>query len=369
VRPAAYSFVHAARRRNVDPLRSAEPRKRRWWSWNEPEEDEEEPVGETPRLPLNAATILLDEPYEIVSGGKTWSPRNYDEEFRGPVTVQRALEESLNVPTARAAAAIGFDRVARTARALGIRSTMPELPSLALGTAEVTPLEMASAFATIANAGVHRDPWLVRGIDGPGGIAQAHGARWPYASDGTGADTPPVKPAAARGTDPGGAQAARARPAAEENDLVPASAAWIMTGLLEGVMIHGTGRTATQFGFDGIAAGKTGTSDGGRDLWFCGYTPDLLTLVWVGFDDGTPTHLSGAHGALPIWADYMKRIGAETTRRFEADSRLLWAPIDPSTGLIATRRCPDSRWAPFLPGTEPVMRCTRHESFWDRWRE
>ncbi len=350
----------------------AEAKKRRWWSWDDPDEttdpneiDEEPAIEEAPQLPFSAATILLDEPYEIESGGETWSPQNYDRAFRGPVTVQRALEESLNVPTARAAAAIGFDRVARTARALGIHSAMPELPSLALGTAEVTPLEMATAFSTIANAGERRQPWVIERIEGADGGTRELGSEWPYPSAGAG--SPPAEaPAASRGTRRG---IPRKGEVETDGDLVPPRATWIMTGLLEGVMLHGTGRTAAQLGFDGTAAGKTGTSDGGRDLWFCGYTPDLLTLVWVGFDDGTPTHLSGAHAALPIWAEYMKKIGAGTPRPFEADSRLLWSPIDPTTGMLAGRRCPDTRWAPFIPGTEPIMRCTEHESFWDRWRE
>ncbi len=349
-------------------------KKRHWWSWDEPEEEEEDeaiPLEEEeempPRLPFTAATVLLDEPYEIESGGKLWAPQNYDEEFRGTVTVQRALEESLNVPTARAAAAIGFDRVARTARALGIRSPMPEVPSLALGSAEVTPIEMATAFTTIANAGRLNTPWVLRRIERADGKAEPLGAAWPYPSGGGGEGAEAAEePAASRGAAQGGGSG---RSGVADADLVPQRATWIMTGLLEGVMLHGTGRTAAQLGFEGIAAGKTGTSDGGRDLWFCGYTPDILTLVWVGFDDGTPTHLSGAHAALPIWADYMKRIGAETSRPFEADERLLWAPIDPSTGMLANRRCPDTRWAPFIPGTEPVMTCTEHESFWDRWRE
>ncbi len=369
-------LVVPARRKGGVRSPIAEGKKRHWWSWDDPDEstdestdpnqiDEERTVEEAPHLPLSAATILLDEPYEIESGGKTWSPQNYDREFRGPVTVQRALEESLNVPTARAAAAIGFGRVARTARALGIHSTMPELPSLALGTAEVTPMEMATAFSTIANEGRRRQPWVIERIEGEDGGAQALRSEWPYPTGG--AEAPPVEaPAAGRGS---GRGIPRKGEAETDGDLVPARATWIMTGLLEGVMIHGTGRTAAQLGFYGTAAGKTGTSDGGRDLWFCGYTPDLLTLVWVGFDDGTPTHLSGAHAALPIWAEYMKKIGAGTSRPFDADARLLWAPIDPTTGMLAGRRCPETRWAPFIPGTEPVMRCTQHESFWDRWRE
>jgi membrane peptidoglycan carboxypeptidase len=364
--------VPAVNRRLDEPGEEIVPvrkkKKRRWWSWGDPEDDV--PVQAGPALPFNAATVLLDEPYEVESGGRTWSPGNWDRRFRGPVTVQRALEESLNVPTARAAAAIGLDRVVATAHALGIRSKLPEVPSIALGTAEVTPLEMATAFATIASNGAKQAPFLIRRIEDGTGRSQSLRAGWPY--------PPANQPLIAGATgghgrrEPGSAWSDRDAWQEASRDAntepVPRRAAQLMTALLQGVMIHGTGRSAARLGFDGIAAGKTGTSDGGRDLWFCGYTPDILTLVWVGFDDGTPIHLSGARGALPIWVDYMKRIGAETGKPFEGDSHLLWAPIDPTTGHLARRACPESRWAPFIPGTEPVVRCTDHRGFWDRWR-
>lgn len=364
----------AARAREVLPVR----KKRRWWSWGD-EDDEEEIEVRPPTLPLSAATLLHDEPYQVESGGKVWAPENWDHRFRGAVTVQRALEESLNVPTARLAAAVGFARVVRTARALGIRSSMPEVPSLALGTAEVTPLEMATAFATIAGGGTRVAPYMIQRIEDADGRARSLRAGWPFPPD----PEPSLESASSSGRSegPGPRRSGGARlpvaPAREDrpervegdDELVPHRQARLMTALLRGVMVHGTGRTAAALGFHGVAAGKTGTSDGGRDLWFCGYTPDLLALVWVGFDDGTPTHLSGARGALPIWVDFMKAVGAETLTPFEGEELLLWAPIDPATGQLARSRCPETRWAPFIPGTEPVLRCTEHRGFWSRFRD
>ncbi len=330
----------------------ARSHRRRWWRRRD-ERREEEPLedgdGETPpAMPLTAATILMDEPYEVLSGGKTWSPRNDDDTFRGPVTVQRALEESLNVPTARAAAAIGLARIVGTARALGITSVLPEVPSLALGTAEVTPAEMATAFTTIASGGRRRRLSLLRGVEDPSGAV----------GDGAPTDSRRTK-AARRGLDP--------PPAGDRS--IPEEAAHVMTALLQGVIENGTGRAAREMGFEGTVAGKTGTSDGGRDLWFCGYTPKVLTLVWVGFDDAAPTHLSGARAALPIWVDFMKRIGAETDAAFEADSDITWAAIDPVTGRLARFSCPEARWAPFIPGTEPSEACAGHRPFWSRWSD
>jgi membrane carboxypeptidase/penicillin-binding protein len=139
-----------------------------------------------------------------------------------------------------------------------------------------------------------------------------------------------------------------------------------MTGLLQGVLDHGTGRRARGLGYDGVAAGKTGTSDGGRDLWFCGYTPEVLTLVWVGFDDQTDTGLEGAKAALPIWVDFMEKIGADDQTPFEGMDEIAWASIDPETGGLAGSRCPSSRWAPFIPGTEPTETCREHRGFWAR---
>ncbi|HXI04382.1 MAG TPA: transglycosylase domain-containing protein, partial [Candidatus Saccharimonadales bacterium] len=163
--------------REVVPVRK---KKHHWWSWGEPDDEEEEvPEPAPPAFPLTAASILYDEPYQVESGGKLWSPQNYDHEFRGRVTMQEALEESLNVPTARAAAAIGLDRVVETARALGIRSPIQEVPSIALGTADVTPLEMATAFATIADDGKIHEPFLIRGIQDGSGKAQSLQAGWP----------------------------------------------------------------------------------------------------------------------------------------------------------------------------------------------
>jgi membrane peptidoglycan carboxypeptidase len=346
----------------VEPAKKR--RKRRWW-WptprrEEPEEEEDTEAYETPSIPLSSASILQDEPYELLTGGKTWAPRNWDNTFRGPVTVQRALEESLNVPTARAAALIGTERIVETGRALGIESPLPEVPSLALGTANVTPLEMATAFATIASEGTRRQSHILEGVTNSRTVLHQAGLPRPASR---------VEPSSDGGLATGTIRDIRWSVNEKGEQAVPRLAAQVMTALLQGVTHHGTAKSIRRLGFEGVAAGKTGTSDGGRDLWFCGYTPQVVTLVWVGFDDNTPTHLSGAKAALPIWVDYMKRIGADTRERFPGDEEIAWAAIDPATGELARRTCPKARWAPFVPGTEPVEPCRRHGRFWGWWRE
>jgi membrane peptidoglycan carboxypeptidase len=351
--------IAPARKKPEAPGQSIVPakrkKKRRWfWQPREPEESEEEEViQDVPSMPITAATVLLDTPYEVKTGGKTWAPRNWDHEFRGPVTVQRALEESLNVPTVRAAAAIGMERIIAMGHAMGIDSPLPNVPALALGTADITPLEMATAFMTIASGGKKRQPVLLRGVSSPSEVLHKTGVLGPGGRIGPGPDSS-VIPAGNRES------SAQAIPRKEAN---------LMTALLEGVIENGTGRSIRTLGFEGAAAGKTGTSDGGRDLWFCAYTPRILTLVWVGFDDNAPTHLSGASGAIPIWVDYMRQIGADTKAHFESDKSLSWVAIDPANGYLAHRSCPDVRWAPFTPGTEPEKSCDLHRRQRGFWRD
>ncbi|MFQ5701624.1 MAG: penicillin-binding transpeptidase domain-containing protein, partial [Acidobacteriota bacterium] len=259
--------------------------------------------------------------------GKTWAPANYDRTFRGPVTAEMALEKSLNVPTVRASRVIGLDPILETARRAGIETLLKPFPSLVLGAQEVTPLEIASAYATIANGGTQFRPTLVESVEGPDGAALF--SRRPGATPGA----------------------------------LPARASYLVTAALEGVMDRGTGSTARDLGFTGNAAGKTGTTDDYRDAWFAGYTPDILALVWVGFDDGSSTGLPGARAALPIWVDFMKHAGAQTDETFEEPAGIVWERVDPTSGGRARWSCPSAYWMAFLEGTEPTKRCDAHGWF------
>lgn len=281
---------------------------------------------------LTPATLLDDSPLELRSGGETWAPSNYDREFRGPVTVRQAFEESLNVPTVRAAQEVGLERIVELARRAGIRSPLEPLPSLALGAEEVVPLELAEAYGTFASGGVHRQAWAVGAVVGP---------------DGELIDAVASPPEGTR--------------------VLSRETAYLVDGLLRGVVRRGTARSAAALGYAGGGGGKTGTTDDTRDAWFVGYEGDLLALVWVGFDDNDRTGLTGATGALPIWVDFMDRLQRREPAAMRAPEGLIAVLIDPTTGALAVPGCPEVRRERFVPGTEPTERCREHESRLRRW--
>ena len=280
---------------------------------------------------LTAATLLDDSPIEMISGGKEWKPANYDREYRGIVTARRALEESLNIPTVRAAQVVGLERIVEVAKACGIHSPMRPLPSLALGTAEVTPLELTTVYGTFAEKGVRTEPWIIRGV------TDAEGRRL------------------------------EGRGLVRETALSPA-AAFLITDLLFGVFERGTARSARVHGYHGGAAGKTGTTDDTRDAWFVGFDDELLTMVWVGYDDNSRTGLTGASGALPIWVDVMRHSpAADVPLTLEVPSGVVAADIDLETGELAVARCRAVFREHFIRGTEPQRHCSLHEGRLRRW--
>lgn len=279
---------------------------------------------------LTPATVLDDSPLELVSGGKNWSPANYDKTFRGSVTVREAIEASLNVPTVRAAERVGLERVVETARACGIRSPMAPLPSLALGTEEVSPLELASAFGTFANGGVRYAPWIIRSVtDSSGQTLEGQGIQ-------------------------------------SERAISPQTA-FLVTDLMQGVFERGTAKSAVAHGYRGGAAGKTGTTDDTRDSWFVGYSADRLALVWVGYDDNARTGLTGATGALPIWVQIMKDEAEASPLRSRRLEGMVQRKIDPESGELATGGCPRVVEEYFVRGTEPDRDCALHQGRFKRW--
>jgi penicillin-binding protein 1B len=247
------------------------------------------------------------------------------------VTVRAALEQSLNVPTVRAALRVGIDRVVATARAAGIASPLKPLPSLALGTSEVTPLELASGYATLARLGRAGRPWVIREI-----------------------------------VDDAGEPLLRPR-VAWTRAMRPQSA-YLVNHLLRGVIQRGTARSAVALGYRGDAAGKTGTTDDTRDAWFVGYSRDLLALVWVGYDDGAPTGLTGATGALPIWVDLMRRAGRAADHVSDAvPEGIVAVRIDPESGGRARRGCPHWIEERFAAGSAPRHDCPLHGGRFRHW--
>ena len=279
------------------------------------------PNGERPRL--TPVSFVKDEPVTLRVGKDVWSPRNYEDRFEGTVTVRRALEQSLNSATVRIASEVGLPDVIRTARQVGFTSPMQPVPSLVLGGFEVTPLELASAYVTLANYGERRSPVALRAVvDREGQVEEPGRSREP---------------------------------------ALRADEAFLITHLLRGVVDRGTGAAARGLGVDGAVAGKTGTTNDGRDAWFVGYTPRLVTLVWIGFDEREVLRLSGGQAALPIWADFMRTAMAVVpSDGFAVPATVAFRDVDPTNGKLATRYCPVVLREAFLQGTEPREPCTDH---------
>lgn len=283
-----------------------------------------EPGGVTP------ATLLDDSPLEMRSGGKIWQPENYDGLFRGPVSVRAALEQSLNVPTVRVADGVGLRRVVQVAQRCGLREPFDPLPSLALGAQEVTPLELASAYGTLAALGLRAEPRIIERVE---------------TKDGTIVE--------------------RREP--EIRQAIRPEVAFVVDDLLRGVLLRGTAASAPALGFQGDAAGKTGTTDDTRDAWFVGFTPETLALVWVGYDDNSKTGLTGARGALPIWVDLMMRIRYRWEgATFAEPPGVVHVDVDPETGQMDEGGCPSHVEEIFLAGTEPPP-CETHRSGFGSW--
>lgn len=280
--------------------------------------------------PLTPATVVDDSPWTFTFEGKPYTPENYEDKYMGPVTLRTALAHSLNVATVKVAERIGYDTIADLwAKKLKIPSQIHPYPAIALGSFEATPLEMATAYNVLANGGVRIPPVTV--------LEVADEKEKPVEQY----KPPPL------------------------DRVVHEESAVLVTHMLRSVLTEGTGASSRAMGFTLDAAGKTGTTNDMRDAWFAGYTPDLLCVVWVGFDDNTPLNLTGARAALPIWVDFMKRAlaGTEATPFSVPASGVVFLDVDKETGLLATPYCPKVISEAFIAGTEPMERCNVHEGY------
>jgi penicillin-binding protein 1B len=274
--------------------------------------------GEPP--PYTLASLVEDAPIALETPEGDWQPGNHDGEFRGLVTLRQLVEHSLNVPMVRVGMELGPRRVVRAARRLGIESRLRGVPSLVLGTSEVTLLEMTRAYAVLAAEGWRAELRDVVGV-------------WDASEE-------PLERNLAAGV----------------QALDPAEA-YLATSLLEGVVNRGTGAGLRAWGYAGPAAGKTGTTDDYRDAWFIGYAPELAVGVWVGFDDGQTLRHSGARAALPIFAGFFREaLGAEGGRDFRVPLGVETVQVVAAEGERAGLRCSGDPEV-FLSGTEPVERC------------
>ena len=268
---------------------------------------------------LAPTSLLLDEPFTWIDpvSDEPYEPHNYDEEHLGWITLRRAFEGSRNVPAVRMVHDIGPENVVSLARRLGIRGEMLPVLSLTLGSADVTLLEMVSAYSAFPNQGVRMTPFFVSRI-----------------------------------TDRDGRELERFYP--ETASVIPADLAYVITHLLEGVVARGTAVGARRLGRP--VAGKTGTTNEFTDAWFLGFDPEIAAGVWVGHDDNETlgNRESGARVALPAWVRFMETGRADPPRGgFRAPPTVALVPVDLESGQPSGDG-PNTILEAFLPGTEPV---------------
>jgi penicillin-binding protein 1B len=275
------------------------------------------------RTDITPATIVTDEPTTFTFNDQPWTPGNYDNEYDGPITLRRALALSRNVATVKVAESTGFDNVASFWRKFGIGTTPKGYPSIALGVFEATPFEIATAYTVFPNQGTIRPLRAISRIIGGG------------------KDLPIELPAT--------------RAVAGKTNT------YLVTNMMRSVLNEGTGAAARGNGFTLDGAGKTGTTNDLRDAWFVGFTPELLTVVWVGLDDNQALGLSGAQAALPIWTQFMARaLAGHANQAFDVPDGVVFVDIDKDTGKLATPACPKVFRESFRAGTEPTEPCDIH---------
>ncbi len=270
----------------------------------------------------SAVDMLQDTPLTVkLDRRNNWTPENFTRTYQGAVTLRKALAQSLNVPTVRLLASIGIAETVDFAHKIGITSPLNPVLSLALGSSDVTLLEMTSAYACFANHGVRLTPIAVKSVsDNSGRVLYIN-------------DTAPVQ-------------------------AIKPETAYLITNLLKGVIEQGTGWKAREL--NRPAGGKTGTTNDNRDAWFIGYTPTLVAGIWVGYDDqrSLGVRTTGSRAALPIWLDFMKQaIQGTDAADFAIPENIIMKNVDPRSGLLSTEQCSRSIREAFVPGTEPRKYC------------
>jgi penicillin-binding protein 1B len=274
---------------------------------------------------ITPATMVYDEPTTWSYDNQEWTPRNYDGEYDGAITLRRALAMSRNIAAVKVAEQTGYDRVVSLWKrtAIGETDQVRPYPSVALGIVELTPLEVAEAYTVFSGQGrITRLRAIINVNSGEQVL----------------------------------------RPKAEpRREVARPSAAFLVTHMLRSVLNEGTGASARAAGLAVDAAGKSGTTNDLRDAWFVGFTPELLTVVWVGLDDNQPLGLSGSQAALPIWTSFMRQaLQGRSSSSFEVPEGVSFVEIDRDTGRLATPTCPRVTNEAFLSGTEPLVACELH---------
>lgn len=267
-----------------------------------------------PRV-ITPATVYIDEPKTFTFDSQEYSPGNFGDTYRhGPVTLRDALVNSLNVITVDVAMEVTIGRVMALAAKAGLPKPVRAYPAMALGTSEATPLQVASAYTAFANLGTRTTPIPINRITTGNGVTIA-------------------------------------APTAQKNEVMRPEVAYVMNSFMKDVVNRGTAAKVRARGLKANVAGKTGTS---RDGWFAGFTPNLVCVVWVGFDDGSQLGLTGANSALPIWTDFMQVALSEHPEwqgDWQMPEGIEQVAINPKTGEIADESDPERRMELFINGT------------------
>jgi penicillin-binding protein 1A len=274
------------------------------------------------------ATEVRDDPVEVIQGRTVWQPANYNDDYAGLVTFRKALIRSANAATVRVSQMVGIPRIIETAHRNGIESSIPNYPAIALGAIDVTPMELVRAYAPFANGGYKVKPRLVKRIE---------------TRDGETLWTSEIE---------------RPIPVMDPRD------AYELTSMLRAVVDYGTGRPVRDYGAQGLIAGKTGTTNDGSDVWFVGYTPNLIAAFWFGYDERhmIAYEASGGRLAAPAWAEFYMQGWSEPVApgSWSPPAGMVAAVIDPSTGWLANDWCPSRKTEYFKPGSEPRTLCLDH---------
>lgn len=268
---------------------------------------------------ITPATVLQDAPIQItLASNKVWQPKDYDGEFRGPVTVREAFEKSLNVPAVLVAQRVGPDQVQQVWHEVGFTGDLSNTPAIALGVDDVSMRDVVAAYSVFPNLGSRSEPYLIGRV-----------------TKGTGTEIYKAEP--------------------QQTPAIDPAVAYVIHSLMRGVVMYGTAARLNELGL-GYLAGKTGTTSNYRDAWFIGYAPDLLTAVWVGFDDGTPLRMSSGEAAVPMWAAYMQRV-PHSSGEIRPPAGVSVVEVEAETGLLYRPGCGLAVSEAFLSGTEPRESC------------
>ena len=262
-------------------------------------------------------TILDDSKLSLISGGEVWEPDNFDKKFHGEVPLHVALWQSYNIASARLGLELGYEAVEEVFSNLGIEKKVPNLPSVFIGSFELSPYQAIQAYQTIADDGFYTPLRSIRQIRETSGEIEFS---YPYSVE----------------------QRMRPEPIT------------LLKFALQQTFLTGTARGFSKKDIDKWnAGGKTGTSDDQRDSWFVGFAGDLLVLVWLGFDDNRPTVLTGRTGAFQVWKNFIDDINPVSTKKTKLQRiQYVWTDID--DGLLSGKSCKNSLLVPFIRGTEPI---------------